>query len=163
MVIQQFIMLRPSLILQEQQFIVIFCDAVSICHLCKTACWTLQHYQCDKSLVGIHENKVNAKIHNKTLHTNKCWHSPPLLAGIITTAGPHFKSGLRQWSEPRLSCDDGGSARPIHNTLIVATLFLVPETNLILSDTVSWVSSIGWWVPVQCYCRLVCVYRCCQV
>ena len=96
------------------------------------------------------------------IHTYKCCHSPPLWAYSITTASPHFKSGLSQWSEPWLSCDDSGSGRSIHSTLIVATLFFVPETNLIFSD-ISWISSIGWWIPFHCHTRLVWVYSSCQV
>ena len=98
-----------------------------------------------------------------TLHTNKCWHTHPLLADIITTAGSHFKSGSSQWSEPWLSCDDSGSGRSvqIHSLHIVAIL-LVPESNLIFSD-ISWISSISRWIPFQCHWRLVWVNSCCQV
>ena len=99
---------------------------------------------------------------SRYLHTYKCCHSPPLLAYSITRAGSHFKSGVSQWSEPWLSCDDSGSGRSIHNLLIVATPLLVPETNLIFSD-ISWISSIGRWVPFQCHTRFVWVYNCFQV
>ena len=101
-------------------------------------------------------------IKSRYLHTYKCCHSPPLLTDIITTAGSHFKSGLSQWCEPWLSCDDGCSSRSIYNLLTVVTLFFVPETNLILSD-ISWISSISRWVPCQCHWRLVWVNSCCQV
>ena len=96
------------------------------------------------------------------IHTNKSCCSPPLLTDTITTASFHFKSGYSQWSEPWLSCDNSGSGRPIHSTLIVAIPPLVPETNLIFSD-ISWISSIDWWVPFQYHTRLVWVYNCFQV
>ena len=80
----------------------------------------------------------------------------------MTTAGSHFKSGLSQWSEPWLSRDDSSSDRTFHSPLIVATLILIPETNLIVSD-ISCIFSIGWWGPVQCHRRFVWVYSCCQV
>ena len=94
--------------------------------------------------------------------TNKFRHSPPLSAYIITTAGSHFKSGVSQWSEPRLSCDDSGSGRSIHSTLIVATVLLATKTNLIFSN-ISFRCGIGWWVPFQCNRRFMCVYSCFQV
>ena len=94
--------------------------------------------------------------------TNKCWHSPPLLAFINTTAGLHFKCGCSQWSEPRVSCDDNASDRTIHTLFFVATSLFVPETNPIVSD-ISFISSICWWVPFQCHSRFVWVYSSCQV
>ena len=96
------------------------------------------------------------------LPTNKCWHSPPFRAYIITTAGLHFKSIHSQWSEPWLSCNDSGCGRSIHHLFIAATFLVVPETNLIFCD-VSSMYSISWWIPFQCHRRLVWVYSCYQV
>ena len=93
--------------------------------------------------------------------TNKCWYSPSFLAFINTTAGPHFKYGCSQWSEPRVSCYDSGSDQTVHKLLFVATPLLVPEMNLIVSDI--WISNICWWVPFQYHTRLVWVYSCCQI
>ena len=96
--------------------------------------------------------------------TNKFRHSPPLSAYSITTvtAGSHFKSGVSQWSEPWLSCDDSGSGRSIHSLLNVATILLATKTNLIFSN-ISFRWGIAWWVPFQCNRRSMCVYSCFQV
>jgi len=95
-------------------------------------------------------------------HTYKCWHSPPLSAYIITTVGPHFESECSQWSEPWLSCDDWGSGRPIHKQFTMKTTVIILEMNFILGD-ISRACSIGWWVPVQCHRRLVCIYSSSQI
>jgi len=92
-------------------------------------------------------------------HTYKSWYSPPLSAYIITTVGPHFESECSQWSEPWLSCDDSGSGRTIYNLFTMETTVIV-EMNLIFSDISC---SIGWWVPVQCHWRLMCVHSSSQI
>ena len=95
-------------------------------------------------------------------HTYKCWYSLPLLAYTITTVGPHFESKCRQWSEPWLSCDDSGSGRTIHKLFTMETTVMILEMNFIFSD-ISCMCSIGWWVPVQCHRRIVCIHYCCQI
>ena len=97
-----------------------------------------------------------------TILTNKCWHSFPLLAYIVTTICSHSKSGYSQWCESWLSSEYGSCDRTIQKFLLVTTADIVPETNLIVSD-ISWMSSIGRWVPFQCHSRFVRVYGCFQV